>query len=246
MKRMLVLILGFLAGCSSIPSISLASPSTASVSNYTGKVSPSPLPPTLTPFPPQKGIETITVTPPETPTELLIQALTGTPTWTPTSWTYIFPVQPSSAAFFSEGVDSHGYPATDIFAPEGSNYVAVINGIVDFVSYEDRWDPVNDDLALRGGLCVAIIGDDGVRYYGSHLSAIGVGISPGVRVTAGQVLGYVGHTGNARNTDSHVHFGISRPTYPEDWLLRRGQVDPFPCLKAWRNDLNITPSLPAP
>jgi murein DD-endopeptidase MepM/ murein hydrolase activator NlpD len=125
-------------------------------------------------------------------------------------------------------------------------FVAVTNAEVDFVSYEDRWDSEHDDLAQRGGLCVAIVGEDGVRYYGSHLSAIAPGISPGVRVTAGQILGYVGHTGNARTTQSHLHFGISHPTYPEDWRARRGEVDPFPFLVAWRAGHNVTPPLPTP
>jgi murein DD-endopeptidase MepM/ murein hydrolase activator NlpD len=176
--------------------------------------------------------------PTESPTE--------TTTETPVFWTYIFPVQPSSVADFAEGVASHGYPATDIFAPEGVKFVAVTGGVVDFVSYVDSWDPEHDDLALRGGLCVAIIGEDGVRYYGSHLSAIEPGITPGTRVVAGQVLGYVGHTGNARATLSHVHFGISRPTYPEDWRARRGEVDPFLFLVAWRDGHNVTPPLPTP
>jgi len=149
-------------------------------------------------------------------------------------------------ADFAEGVASHGYPATDIFAPEGAKFVAVTDGMIDFVSYEDRWDPEHDDLALRGGLCVAILGDDGVRYYGSHLSAIEPGINPGIRVAAGQVLGYVGHTGNARTTPFHLHFGISHPTYPEDWRARRGEVEPFPFLVAWRDGHNVTPPLPTP
>ena len=67
------------------------------------------------------------------------------------------------------------------------------------------------------------------------------------RVEAGQLLGLWGiNTGNARTTLPHVHFGISLPTYPEDWRLRRGQVDPFPFLVAWKDGLNITPPLPAP
>ncbi len=233
MKRSLLLILGFLlSGCSPMPGIPFP------LSSPTGAISPSPLPITLTPFQSLPDTETPTVTPSETPTE--------TPTETPISWTYVFPVQPSNVTGFAEGTASHGYPATDIFAPEGTRFVAVTSGEVDFVSYEDRWDPGHDDEALRGGLCVAIIGDDGVRYYGSHLSAIAAGISPGVRVAAGQVLGYVGHTGNARATESHLHFGISRPTYPEDWKARRGQVDPYLFLLAWRDGHNVTPPLPTP
>jgi murein DD-endopeptidase MepM/ murein hydrolase activator NlpD len=159
---------------------------------------------------------------------------------------YFFPVQPPGLVSFAEGLASHGYPATDIFAPVGTMVVAVTSGVVDFVSYQDIWDPQADDPATRGGLSVAILGDDGVRYYGSHLSKIQTGIGRGVRVAAGQVLGYVGHSGDARNTDPHLHFGISRPSYPEDWKARRGQVDPYAYLFAWRSGLNLMPDLPAP
>jgi len=243
MKRDLLLMFGLLlCGCSPMPGTLLPLPSPTSIVLATSIILPSPLPPSLIPFPSPSDTETITFAPSETP----IETLKETPTETPISWTYVFPVQPSNVVDFAEGVASHGYPATDIFAPEGIKFVAVTDGVVDFVSYEDRWNPEHDDPALRGGLSVAIIGDDGVRYYGSHLSAIKHGISPGVRVVAGQVLGYVGHTGDARTTPSHLHFGISRPTYPEDWHARRGEVDPFPILVAWLDGHNVTPPLPTP
>jgi len=245
MKRMLVLILGFLlVGCSAKPGISSQLSSTTSASVPTVMVAPSPLPSTLTPFLPLPDTETPTLIPSERPVETPSETLTETSTETPVSWIYVFPVQPSSLADFAEGVTSHGYPATDIFAPEGTKFVAVTNGVVDFVSYEDQWEPVWDKPSVRGGLSVAIIGDDGTRYYGSHLSAIKAGIRPGVRVTTGQVLGYVGHTGDALTSDFHLHFGISSPTYPEDWRFRRGKVDPFPFLVAWRKGINLTPPLP--
>jgi len=169
---------------------------------------------------------------------------TPVPSDTPVVFHYVFPIQPPEAAGFAPG--GHAYPATDLFAAEGTRFVAVTDGVVDFVSYEDRWDPLINDLSVAGGLCVAIVGDDGVRYYGSHLSAIEPMIVPGVRVAAGQVLGFVGHTGNACNTPPHVHFGISRPTHPEDWRLRRGEVDPYPFLSAWRDGHDVTPPLPVP
>jgi murein DD-endopeptidase MepM/ murein hydrolase activator NlpD len=159
---------------------------------------------------------------------------------------YVFPLQPPGLSGFAEGTSSHGYPATDIFAPVGTKFVAVTDGVVDFVSYTDTWDPATDDPAVRGGLSVAIIGDDGVRYYGSHLSAIASGIQQGMRVSAGQLLGLVGKTGDARNTDSHLHFGISAPSTPDDWKARRGQVDPYPFLQAWKDGHNVTPPLPSP
>ena len=159
------------------------------------------------------------------------------------SYKHIFPLQPAGSAGFAEGTSSHGYPATDIFAVVGTKFVAVTDGVVDFVSYEDLWNPDQDDPALRGGLSVAIIGDDGLRYYGSHLSSIAAGIAPGIRVTAGELLGLVGNSGDARTTLSHLHFGISRPSTPDDWKARRGQVDPFPFLQAWKDGHNVTPPL---
>ena len=203
--------------------------------------SPTPTAPSATSTP--------TPTLPVLPTETLTSTSTNTPAVRPSLtavvFEHVFPLQPPQAAGFAEGTPSHGYPATDIFAVPGTQFVAVTNGVVDFVSREDLWDPNSDDPAARGGLSVAILGQDGLRYYGSHLSAVTPGIEPGVRVAAGQVLGLVGNTGDARSTMSHLHFGISRPTYPEDWKARRGQVDPYPFLLLWRDGHNITPPLPA-
>jgi murein DD-endopeptidase MepM/ murein hydrolase activator NlpD len=157
--------------------------------------------------------------------------------------TYAFPVQPAKAAQY--GRYHHDYPATDIFCPVGSRFVAPVRGIVDSVSLTDRWDPRTDDPAVRGGLSVAIIGDDGVRYYGAHLSSVAPGIVPGVRVRTGQLLGLTGNSGNARYTPPHLHFGISRPTYATDWQTRRGQVSPYTYLRAWARGTALTPALPA-
>jgi murein DD-endopeptidase MepM/ murein hydrolase activator NlpD len=105
----------------------------------------------------------------------------------------------------------------------------------------DRWDPDNDDPAERGGISVAVLGDDGVRYYGSHLSAVAAGIEAGVRVKAGQRLGKVGHTGRASGV-CHLHFGISPPCRNEaDWWIRRGVIKPPKYLTAWRAGDNLSP-----
>ncbi|MFQ3632079.1 M23 family metallopeptidase [Roseiflexus sp.] len=154
---------------------------------------------------------------------------------------YVFPVQDAACWY---PASHHTYPAVDIFCPIGTPFVAVTSGAVDFVSREDLWKPSTNRPEHRGGLAVAIIGDDGVRYYGSHLSEVAVGIEPGVRVEAGQLLGWTGSSGNARGTDPHLHFGISRPTTPDDWAVRRGQVWPQPYLAAWKRGENMTPMLP--
>ena len=92
--------------------------------------------------------------------------------------------------------------------------MAVTDGKVDFVSRVDRWDPKTNDGATRGGLSVAIVGDDGIRYYGSHLLDITTGIAAGVRVHMGDLLGHVDTSGDARGISPHLHFGISKPTTP--------------------------------
>jgi len=144
---------------------------------------------------------------------------------------HVFPV---IAAHVSYGRTHHDYPATDIFCPRGSAFVAPTAGVVDFVSDRDLWSPEADRPEHRGGLAVAIVGDDGWRYYGSHLQAVVVGIRIGERVNEGQLLGRTGSSGNARGVLPHLHFGISRPTTSSDWKVRRGEVPPYEYLKLWQ------------
>ena len=143
---------------------------------------------------------------------------------------YVFPV----AGEASFGSSHAGYRATDMFADCGSPVVAVTDGQVLEVSRIDRYDPDGVQGPDNGGLSVSVRGDDGVRYYGSHLSALAAGIDRGVRVRAGQRLGAVGRTGNANNV-CHLHFGISPPCAGTgDWWMRRGVIWPAPYLRAWR------------
>jgi murein DD-endopeptidase MepM/ murein hydrolase activator NlpD len=136
----------------------------------------------------------------------------------------------------------HDYPASDIFTQKGCSFVAVTSGTVDEVSYTDRWDPRVDSGASRGGRSVSIVGDDGVRYYGSHLMRIAAGIRPGARVRAGQLLGLIDNSGDAKYTATHVHFGLSWPTRHGLWWVRRGEVWPQRYLAAWRAGRNLSPA----
>ena len=152
---------------------------------------------------------------------------------------YVFPVAGCPVSY---GHYHHDYPATDIFAAVGCPVVSPVTGTVDEVSYVDTWNPATDVPAVRGGLSISVVGVDGVRYYGSHLSAIAPGIRPGLRVVAGQLLGRVGKTGDARYTPSHLHFGISWPTPPGIWWVRRGEVYPWPYLDSWRAGGSLSPA----
>ncbi|MGW0198506.1 M23 family metallopeptidase, partial [Nonomuraea sp. NPDC003201] len=124
-------------------------------------------------------------------------------------------------------------PKTTIWAPQGCAFVAPIDGVVDEVNLQDKWSPSTDAGAAREGRFVTIIGKDGVRYLGGHLDAVADGVRPGVPVKAGQLLGRVGRTGNARETGPNLYFAISWKTGPAFWWVRRGMVKPWDYLDAW-------------
>ncbi len=153
---------------------------------------------------------------------------------------YVFPLR---ADAYQYGPYHHDYPATDIFCAVGSEYLATTDGVIDFVNAQDLWSPASDDPALRGGIMIAMVGDDGVRYYGSHLSGVAAGIEVGTRVAAGDLLGWTGKSGNAQSTPPHLHYGISRPTTPDDWRTRRGELSPYPYLQAWERGEQLAPDL---
>jgi murein DD-endopeptidase MepM/ murein hydrolase activator NlpD len=143
---------------------------------------------------------------------------------------FVFPVKGKA----SYGATHAGYPATDIFADCGTPVVAVTSGSVLEVSRVDRYTATGVQGPYNGGLSVSLLGDDGVRYYGSHLSAVAPGIGAGIRVIAGQRLGSVGRTGHA-NGVCHLHFGVSPPCAGTgDWWIRRGVVWPARFLDGWR------------
>jgi len=153
---------------------------------------------------------------------------------------YIFPVADCAVNYARA---HHDYAATDILAKKGCKFVSPVNGVVDEVNRTDLWSGKTNLGDDRGGLYVSIIGEDGVRYYGSHLTSIVASIQPGVVVTAGQLLGKVGATGSARGTSPHLHFGISwpTPTQPNVWWVRRGEVLPWKYLDAWKAGKDLSP-----
>jgi murein DD-endopeptidase MepM/ murein hydrolase activator NlpD len=150
----------------------------------------------------------------------------------------VFPVRASKVSI---GKTHSGYPASDIFADCGAPVAAVADGVVLEVNRVDRYDPATDVDADRGGKSVSVLGDDGVRYYGSHFVSITDGIEAGVRVKSGQSLGKVGHTGRASGV-CHLHFGLSPPcARTADWWIRRGVVWPQKFLNAWRDGRQSSP-----
>jgi murein DD-endopeptidase MepM/ murein hydrolase activator NlpD len=146
-----------------------------------------------------------------------------------TKITYAFPVIGNNSYAHTH----HDYPATDLITKCGNKVVAATSGTILAAVRKDTWTAKVNAGATRGGLSVSILGDDGVRYYGSHLSAIDPAITVGARVKTGQSLGKVGETGDAGAC--HLHFGISPPCAGQgDWWTQRGVIWPWRYLDSWR------------
>jgi murein DD-endopeptidase MepM/ murein hydrolase activator NlpD len=69
-----------------------------------------------------------------------------------------------------------------------------------------------------------------IAYYYAHLDRYAKGLADGKDVKRGEVIGYVGNTGNATPTAPHLHFAIFRLGPKREWW--KGEpVDPYPYLR---------------
>lgn len=109
----------------------------------------------------------------------------------------------------------------DIFAPLGAPVLAVTSGELFLVG----WNAV-------GGHRLWLRDDGGNEFYFAHLSAYTPLAQNGARVEAGDVLGFVGASGDAVGTPPHLHFEI----HPHELLDLGydGVVNPFEFLSAWQ------------
>ncbi len=110
-------------------------------------------------------------------------------------------------AFPRSGGRSHA--GTDIFAPRGTPVHAPVDGFVDLAT------------GSIGGHQFRLTAADGSRWYGSHLDSFGKSGT----VHAGDVIGYVGDTGNARGGRTHLHFEVHNGA-------TGNAVNPYPLLRA--------------
>jgi murein DD-endopeptidase MepM/ murein hydrolase activator NlpD len=108
------------------------------------------------------------------------------------------------------------HEGTDVFADEGTPIVAAVDAEVVAVNHVDRFN----GRSGFGGLTVSYEAD-GQRFYNAHLQGIRPGLEVGDELEAGEVLGWVGRTGNARTTPPHLHLGV----YVDDVA-----VNPYPSL----------------
>lgn len=98
----------------------------------------------------------------------------------------------------------------DIFASRGTEVVAVADGIISYIGDQPK-----------GGHCLWLTTENGSSFYYAHLDRWAPGIYEGMEVQSGDLLGYVGNTGNAIHTPSHLHFAVNQ---------NDEMVNPYPIL----------------
>ena len=136
---------------------------------------------------------------------------------------YAFPI--AGEASFS---DSFGVPRTttwhhgiDVFAERGTPLVAVADGTLSNVGWNDVG---GNRLWLRDAA--------GNEFYYAHLAGFSPLAREGAVVRVGDVLGFVGDTGDAKGTPPHLHFEVHPPELSDQGY--DGVVNPYPYLVAWR------------
>jgi murein DD-endopeptidase MepM/ murein hydrolase activator NlpD len=140
---------------------------------------------------------------------------------------YVFPVYgPSSFGntfgAFRGDVAGNWHHGDDIFAPLGAPILACADGLVFSVGWNDV-----------GGNRLWLRDSQGNEFYYAHLSAFTPLARNGMHVKAGEMLGFVGNTGDAQGTPTHLHFEV----HPSSLLFMGydGAVNPTPYLEAWKH-----------
>jgi murein DD-endopeptidase MepM/ murein hydrolase activator NlpD len=115
--------------------------------------------------------------------------------------------------------EDRAHDAIDILAPRGTSVLAAADGRV-----------LRLFTSVRGGLTIYQLGTDGrTVYYYAHLDGYAEGLAAGQDVARGQVIGYVGDSGNAAPGNTHLHFALWRTADPADFW--EGEpINPYPLL----------------
>jgi murein DD-endopeptidase MepM/ murein hydrolase activator NlpD len=125
----------------------------------------------------------------------------------------------------SRGARKH--EALDILAPHGTPVVAADDGRIAKLF-----------TSKPGGLTIYQYDPSGqLAYYYAHLQRYAEGLREGQEVKRGDVIGYVGVTGNSDPNAPHLHFGVFRLGTPPKWWQGEA-VNPYPALS------RATPSSP--
>jgi len=114
----------------------------------------------------------------------------------------------------------HDHRAIDILAPRGTPVVAAVDGNVRklFTSAAGGITIYESDPANR------------MIYYYAHLDRYADGLNEGMALRRGDVIGYVGTTGNAPRNTPHLHFAIVVLPPTKEWW-KGDPIDPYQILK---------------
>ena len=154
-----------------------------------------------------------------------IRAVASTPAAAPAApgtaqYLKVFPVNgknqlTKSWGAFRGSLQGQSHQGEDIMAAQGTPVVAVADGTI------KRLTRVETGL---GGIWIWLVDNAGNEYYYAHLTDIAPGLDAGSKVTAGQQIGTVGNTGDARFGAGHLHFEV----HPGGGAA----IDPYPDLIA--------------
>ncbi|MEW6127865.1 MAG: M23 family metallopeptidase [Acidobacteriota bacterium] len=112
------------------------------------------------------------------------------------------------------------HQALDIMAPRGTPVIAAAGGVIKRIFYSER-----------GGHTLYQLGIDGKTvFYYAHLDSYAKSIAQGSEVKQGEVLAYVGDTGNAGAGNYHLHFAMWMVTDPKR-LWSGENINPYPLLR---------------
>lgn len=140
---------------------------------------------------------------------------------------YTFPVMGEPYFQNTFGASRSGaqrqHEGTDLFSKEGTPIINVTSGVVERLG----WNRL-------GGERVGVRGDDGNYYYYAHLQQISPLVHLNSRIERGELIGTMGHTGDALTTPDHLHFGIELPD--GQW------INPYPFLVVWQASSSETPN----
>lgn len=122
---------------------------------------------------------------------------------------------------FREVHNGHAHEAMDIMSPQGTPVHAVVAGRL-----------VKLFLSKAGGNTVYEFDEAGeYSYYYAHLDRYADGVKEGMRLNVGDVIGFVGHTGNASPDAPHLHFAVFELGPEKRWWKGKA-IDPYPALMA--------------
>ncbi len=120
---------------------------------------------------------------------------------------------------FGDARTGHAHEAIDIMAPRGTPVLAVDDGRV-----------VKLFKSVPGGLTIYQFDrSDKYTYYYAHLDRYADGVHEGQEIKRGDVIGYVGSTGNAIATAPHLHFAMFK-LGPEKRWWQGTAINPYPLL----------------